>query len=350
MMKVIAKMTSIALMFITSGATQAAIGDYKVVLIHGFQSDQLQSKPDKAQVEREGEDYWKDYWLQYSEARIDWPAYERVEGKISSEYAWPKLQELSRDRVCQPGCVFVTHSTGDLVARYILDNQANWLSSAGLTPLNIVATFDFAGAGGGSELSDILVNVFEGGGVLNEAMRYALALWLGEMPNKENAGVLNDLKVSNARQIARLSEHRIPRIRFVGNGTDYLKTTSVFLPGNDDGVVAAHSACGAADPGRYNSCSTRLAMNGKMVSQNRGVSSFMPEHYPFIMGNGYSHSDVVGEKHKGKVTSSMSQIALADGQSVEIQTYKAKSWWGTQYLYVQGSNRSTMSEIAVGLH
>ncbi|WP_099607921.1 hypothetical protein [Vibrio coralliilyticus] len=349
-MKIMTKIASIAVAIAFSSFTHAAIGNYKVVLIHGFQSDQLQSKPDAAQVELEGEDYWKEYWLQYADARIDWPAYERVEGKISSEYAWPKLQELSRNGTCQSGCIFVTHSAGDLVARYLLDNQENWLTNAGLEPLNVVATYDFAGAGGGSELGDIVVNIIEGGGWANSAMRYAISLWLGEMPNQENSGVLNDLKVSNARQIARLSEHRIPRIRFIGNGTDYFKTTSAFLPGNDDGVVAAHSACGAAESGSYDSCSTSLAMNGKIASQSKGVSNFMPEHYPLIMGDDYSHSDVVGPKHKGEITSSVTDVTLANGQSVGVTTYKENGWWGTKYLYVQGSNKDTMSEIAVGLN
>lgn len=349
-MKIMTKIASIAVVTAFSSFTHAAIGNYKVVLVHGFQADQLQSKPDKEQVISEGADYWKDYWLQYADARIDWPSQERVEGKISSDYVWPKLQELSQDGTCNTGCIFVTHSTGDLVTRYLLDNQENWLQNAGLTPLNVVATFDFAGAGGGSELGDIVVNITEGGGWTDSAMRYAISLWLGEIPTQQNSGVLNDLKVSNARQIARLSEHRIPRIRFVGNGTDYFKTTSGFLPGNDDGVVAAHSACGASNSGSFDSCSTGLAMNGKIASQSKGVSSFMPEHYPLIMGDGYSHGDVISSSHQGEVTSSVTSVALTNGQSVSVDTYTENGWWGTKYLYVQGSNRDTMSEIALNLN
>jgi len=349
-MKTITKVASIAMVTAFSTSSLAAIGNYKVVLVHGFQADQLQSKPNQTQVVNEGEDYWKDYWLQYADARIDWPSHERVEGKISSDYVWPKLQEFSKEGLCRTGCVFVTHSTGDLVTRYLLDNQENWLTNAGLEPLNVVATFDFAGAGGGSELGDIVVNIAEGGGWTNSAMRYAISLWLGDIPNQQNTGVLNDLKVSNARQIARLSEHRIPRVRFVGNGSDYFKTTSGFLPGNDDGVVAAHSACGASSSGSYDSCSTSLAMNGKIASQSKGVSSFMPEHYPLIMGDGYSHGDVISSEHQGEVTSSVSDISLTDGQSISVETYTENGWWGTKYLYVKGSNRDTMSEIAANLN
>lgn len=343
------KLAAFAVAMALPTASNAAIGDYKVVLIHGFQADQLQTKPASSQVETEGADYWKDYWMQYADARIDWPSHERVEGKIASDYVWPKLQELSRNGTCQPGCVLVTHSTGDLVARHLLDNQENWLTNAGLSPLNIVATFDFAGAGGGSELGDIVINITEGGGWTNSAMRYAISLWLGDMPSKNNTGVLNDLKVSNARQIAMLPDHRIPRIRFVGNGSDYLKATASFLPGKDDGVVAAHSSCGASSSGSFDSCSTSLAMDGKVASQSKGVASFMPNHYPFIMGNGYSHSEVIGSKYKGKVTSSNTSIALADGKSVSVDSYQENGWFGNKYIYVQDSQNDTMSEIAVGL-
>ena len=349
-MKIVANIIILVLSVVFSTIGYSAIGNYPVILIHGFQSDQLQSKPDRAQVERDGEVSWKEYWLQYADARIDWPSHERIEGKISSQYVWPKLQELSSNGICQSGCILVTHSAGDLIARYILDNQENWLLNAGLEPLNIVATYDFAGAGGGSELADIIMNVVEGGGIANRAMRYAISLWLGEMPNQTNTGVLNDLRVSNARNIASLSDNRIPRIRFIGNGTEYYKATSIFLPGNDDGVVAAHSACGAIRVGSFNSCSSSLAMNGKVERQSNGVSEFMPAHYPVLMGDGYSHSDVVEAEYKGKLTSSINEISLANGQSVGVETYQESKWWRSKYLYVEGSDSSTMSEIVANLH
>ncbi len=80
------KVASLAVAMAFSGVSNAAIGDYKVVLIHGFQPDQLQTQPSRTQVETEGADYWKDYWMQYADARIDWPSQERVEGKITSDY------------------------------------------------------------------------------------------------------------------------------------------------------------------------------------------------------------------------------------------------------------------------
>ncbi|WP_435248347.1 hypothetical protein ACMAZD_01725 [Vibrio sp. nBUS_14] len=348
-MKEILKVVLFVVVFLLPSVSHAAIGNYKVVLIHGFQPSQLQTKPSQPQVDLEGAEVWEDYWLQYADARIDWPSQERIEGKIASDYVWPKLQELSREGTCQMGCIFVTHSAGDLIARYVLDNQENWLVNVGLEPLNVVATFDFAGAGGGSELADIAINITEGAGWANSAMRYAISLWLGEVPSKRNTGVLNDLKVSNARKIGMLPDHRIPRIRFVGNGSDFLKATAILLPGKDDGVVAAHSSCGASRSGSFDSCSNSLAMDGKVGFQSKGVTSLMPNHYPLIMGNNYSHSEVIGSQHRGKVTSANASITLTDGRLVRVDRYQQDGWFGAQYIYVQGSQQDSLAEIAAGL-
>ena len=150
---------AIAALCIALCSTASYSKEHKIVLIHGFQPQQLISDGD---VTASGQNYWKGYWDNLSDARIDWPSYERIEGKIATDYVWPKLKEFSQSNFCNPGCIFVTHSTGDLVARYIIENQETWLENAGLAPLNIVATFDIAGAGGGSELADLAVSVAQG--------------------------------------------------------------------------------------------------------------------------------------------------------------------------------------------
>lgn len=332
---------------LASGAVHANVGDYAVVLIHGFQPGQLQSKPDATTVTQDGAAYWQNYWLSQADARIDWPSHERIADKISTDYLWPKLKELSHNGTCQPGCVLVTHSTGDLVARYLLDNQANWLENAGLQPLNIVATFDFAGAGGGSELGDLAVNIAEGSGTWNSLMKSAIAMWLGETPTKDNTGVLNDLRVANARQLAALPDSRVPRIRFAGDSSDYLGTTSGFLPGNDDGVVASHSSCGASVAGDYSSCSVKVAFNGKLTAQSGGVSQFMPFHYPLLMGSDYSHSSLIQQAHQGQVTTATDSVTMLSGQAIKPETSDEWYWLnGSYYRYVNGSESQSISEIA----
>ncbi|ODP96934.1 hypothetical protein BGL48_15275 [Salinivibrio sp. SS3] len=332
-----------------STASFSAIGPYSVVLIHGFQPDQLQSRPDRDQVAVDGSDYWQNYWLQHADARIDWPAHERIEGKIASDYLWPALKTLSEQETCLSGCLLVTHSTGDLVARYLLDNQENWLTNAGLQPLNIVGTFDFAGAGGGVELANIAVNVTEGGGWLNHAMKKAVSLWMGQLPSKGNIGVLNDLKVANARQLAMWPDNRVPRIRFVGNGSDFLGATSPFIPGSDDGVVAAHSACGAADADAFDSCSTAIEFDGQLDYVHKGVRRFMPSHYPLLMGDKYSHLTIFNPWHKGKVTATDPELVLGDQSRIAVETVDEDGWFGKKYRFVRDSDRDTLSELVHAL-
>ncbi len=338
------------LLFTVSFSAFSALGNHPIVLIHGFQAGQLQTHPDSKTVSSDGANYWRDFWLAKADARIDWPSQERITGKISSDYLWPALKELSEKNTCNNGCILVTHSTGDLVARYILDNQDNWLHSAGLKPLNIVATFDFAGAGGGSELADVAINVSEGGGSFNSAMQYAISLWLGEYPDANNTGVLNDLKVENARQLAPLPSGRVPRIRFAGNGSDFWSATSGFLPGNDDGVVSAHSSCGSSKAGSYSSCSSEVGFNGEVSGQSDAVTQFMPNHFPLMMGDDYSHGGLIGNVWKGTVTAAAPSVAMKNGIKLNVDTKDEWSWlaWGT-YRYVKGSENKTISELAAEL-
>ena len=333
-----------ALVGLASISTTAFAKEYKIVLIHGFQPQQLISDGD---VPQDGQAYWQDYWGNLADARIDWPSYERVEGKIATDYLWPKLQEFSTSNFCSPGCVFVTHSTGDLIARYIIDNQANWLENAGLAPLNIVATFDIAGAGGGSELADLAVSVAQGTENWSVLIEAALEAWLGGDLTDE-MGVLHDLKVNNARQLAALPDARIPRLRFVGDASEYLGVTSPFIKGNDDGVVGSHSACGGNRQGRFGSCSRHLDFDGEKTGQSDAVPGFMPHHYPMLMSDAYSHGSLLSSSDQGKITAASAHESMLSGEAIQFDTRtESRGWWlwKSDYLVVQGSSSQSMSKL-----
>jgi len=334
----------LSMLGLASFSTAVFSKEYKVVLIHGFQPQQLISNGD---VNQSGQQYWQDYWDNLADARIDWPSYERVEGKIATDYVWPKLREFSQNNFCSPGCVFVTHSTGDLIARYIIDNQEAWLENAGLSSLNIVATFDIAGAGGGSELADLAVSVAQGTEDWSIVIEAALEAWLGGDLTDE-MGVLHDLKVNNARQLAALPDARIPRLRFVGDASEYLGVTSPFIHGNDDGVVGSHSACGGNRQGHFGSCSTQLDFDGKKTGQGDAVSGFMPYHYPMLMSDEYSHGSLLDAQQHGKVTAASSYEKMLSGDAIEFDTYtESHGWWlwRSDYLYVQNSSSQSMSKL-----
>jgi hypothetical protein len=343
-MNIIKSVAAIAVLYLTLYSTSVYSKEYKIVLIHGFQPQQLIVDGD---VTESGQNYWKGYWNDRSDARIDWPSYERIEGKIATDYLWPKLKSFSESNFCSPGCIFVTHSTGDLVARYIIDNQENWLENAGLSPLNIVATFDIAGAGGGSELADLAVSVAQATETWSFLLEAALEAWLGGDLGDE-MGVLNDLKVNNARQLAPLPDARIPRLRFVGDASEYLGVTSPFIQGHDDGVVGTHSSCGGSRQGKYGSCSASIAFNGKISNQGNAVSGFMPYHYPMLMGEAYSHGSLLEPEQEGKVTAASNHESLLYGESIHFDTYtETTGWWlwKSNYLYVENSGDDSMSML-----
>lgn len=336
-------------LLLSAAQVHANTQGYPVVLIHGFQPSQLEAQPNAQQVSADGAAYWNEFWGPRAAARIDWPSHQRITQQISTQYVWPKLQQMSQSGLCQQGCVLVTHSTGDLIARHIIENQRNWLLNAGLEPLNIVATIDFAGAGGGSELADIAINVADGSGFTNAAMRYAASLWLGITPRSGNLGVVNDLRVANARNLARSPSARVPRLRFVGDSSDFWGVTAPFLPGNDDGVVAAHSACGASQPSNFTSCTPSMNFDGRITNVSNGVTQFMPYHYPIAMGADYSHSGVIAAAYRGPMGSVQRSVTLANGQRVNIGVEYESGWFGRRFEYVQGSQRQSMSQVAAGL-
>lgn len=322
--------------------------NYPIVLVHGFQPAQLASRPNRAEVEQDAIDYWHDFWLTKATARIDWPSHERITGRIISDYAWPVLQQLSQQGTCQSGCIFVTHSTGDLVTRYILDNQALWLHNAGLQPLNIVATLDFAGAGGGSELGDLAINVATGNSWIDATLRFAVSLWLGDTPSPAHLGVLNDLRVNTARQLAAFPDERIPRIRMVAAGNDYFGISGLFLPGTDDGVVASHSSCGAATVAAFSSCTNQVGFDGKLTAQSQPVNTFMPFHYPMLMSDHYSHQSILTERQQGQVTIANSLVKATDETTYGFDSDDISSgWWlfRTNYRIVRGSDQFSLSEL-----
>lgn len=330
--------------FVALLSFNAASKEYKIVLVHGLQVSQITNSAN-SDIANDGETYWQSYWYNRADERIDWPSYERIEGKIATDWVWPKLKQMSRANLCEQGCVFVTHSTGDLVARYIIDNQKNWLENEGLEPLNIIATFDLAGAGGGSELADLAVSALTRAS-WNPAIDAALRWWLGNNVTQA-LGVLNDLKVNNARRISPFPDARTPRLRFTADGTAYLGLTSGFLKGNNDSVVSSHSSCGASSVGAFGSCSASIGTDGQIKHQSDAVTSFMPHHYPLLMSNSYSHNEIQNAQNKGYVTVALNNVAIAD-KTINFDTVsvsKGRWFWEKQYRYVKNSNHVSASAL-----
>jgi hypothetical protein len=130
-------------------------------------------------------------------------------------------------------------------------------------------------------------------------------------------------------------------VRFVAGGSDYLGATSAFLPGSDDGVVASHSACGAATAGSFGSCNSQIALDGKVSGQSDAVRAFLPNHFPLLMAADYSHSATIGNSAKGLFSPAATSVRYGNAV-LQLQTFERQRGWPfrSTYRYVTGSEQA----------
>ncbi len=332
-----------------AGTAQAQLAGHNVILVHGFQQKDLANPPPNLQaVKNAGEDYWRTFWLARSDARIDWGSDGRVEGGIAQQ-AYQQMREISQQGLCNNFCIIVSHSTGDLVTRYLLENQARWLQSEGLAPLKILAAIDYSGAGGGTELADLALNIAYNDSWYNWPLKAAVQAFTGIEPQPDKLGVVNDLQTNAARNLA-MTPNSIPRLRFVAGGSSFGGITKPFIEGKDDGVVPTHSACGATSATGIDSCSNSLSMAGKVTSQN-GPDGLWYNHFPVLMNEGASHSGVLGSE-TGNTSVPVVNNTTLNGLRVDFasRTYNKRAWWqwwgsGDRYIEVPGSKDTDMSTL-----
>ena len=329
--------TFLSFLLIASQAS-AKLAGYNVILVNGFQAGDLNSTPSNTEVEQIRQDYWKDFWLARSEGALHWGSQHRVSGGIAA-HIFEQAKALSAAGTCNNGCVFVTHSTGDLVLRYFLENQDDWFADVGMQPLNVISVLDFAGAGGGTELANIAIGVANGDG--SNAETIAIAAWLG-FSDINDFGVMNDLQTSVARNTA-TAPNAAPRLRFAGTGWAYGGVTNPFISGWGDSVVPLHSACGASQEGAYDSCASYVNSEGELGSFN-APSNLRSNHYVVLMGGNTNHGETINVSETNGILTYVSNDFRA-GLDVDFGTYTETSgwWWTTTYQYINDSKKKAMS-------
>ena len=326
-----------------AATSQAQLAGHNVILVHGFQADNILNQPaSSAEIVQNGESYWSEYWNTHADARLDWDSSERIEGG-TAQRLYDDAVTLSLSGLCSTGCVLVTHSTGDLVARYFVENQADWLEANGYQPLNILTSLDFAGAGGGTEIADTVVSVVTSNNAASSLAVSAVEWFMGgTLDSNDDLGVLYDLQPANARNLATASS-TIPRLRFAGAGNDYYGLTGGFITGTDDGVVPTHSSCGAVSPKAYDSCSKNVEFDGeKDKGDVNGPSNLFYNHFAVLMGDDTHHNGTIGTQDGVQLTYVDNNFD-AGGIDVDFDT-KTYDGWFADYLYVKNSKGSTMSE------
>ncbi len=319
----------------------AKLNGKNVVLVHGFQQDDLKNRPNSSAQQSNANNYWSAYWGNRAERTLYWPSHERVTGKIKDTIR-DQIKSLESSRTCSNGCVFVTHSTGDLVLRDALTRLGQW--GVNQNNFKVIAVLDFAGAGGGTELADVAVNIAQGSGVVNAVQKAAIRTFLGFDPTPSTVGVLNDLRPANARNISR-NNNPVPRLRFVGEGTEFLGVTKPFMKGKSDSVVPMHSACGASSSSAYDSCSRSVRVNGQLRSTN-GPSSLFFNHYAVLMGESTAHSEAISNARSGDFTTVTNNTTK--GVKVDFSTKTERKWWSWFYkvrLVRNGSSKSMSANV-----
>ena len=334
---------------ITPTLASAQLAGHNVILVHGFVSEDLIKAPTREELLARRK--MSEFWQARAEGYFNWSGAERLEGGIA-ELVFEQAKKYSAEGLCTNGCVLVTHSTGDLVGRYFLAHQEAWLTSAGYAPLNIVATIDFAGAGGGTDLADIAVAAANSDYV-PLPMKLAAGAVIGmdlDVTDYKDLGVVLDLTTSGARNHANWP-NTIPRLLFPVNGADSVNAvTKPFIRGADDTVVPAHSSCGASAPDAIQSCSSSIAYDGKL-SWQFGPRGLLPNHFPVLMADNYDHFSLVQDQHRGNTTYVLNNFSA--GLTVDFQTNTRKvtrRWWevwketGT-WQYVAGSDSKSFSRL-----
>lgn len=334
----------------------AQLAGHNVILVHGLHLDDVMTRPSREEIL--ARDSVSQYWRDRAEGYLKWGGQHRLKEGIA-ELVFEQAKELSANGICTRGnsCVLVTHSTGDLVARYFIAHQDAWMSAAGYEPLNIVATIDYAGAGGGTDLADVAVGFVGGSSTALEWVTAINLIWginLSDLALDE-LGVIRDLATYKARNHAEWPED-VPRLRMSASGGDLLElgmgqvrtVTKTIIRGADDTVVPAHSSCGAAAAWPYESCSDNVAYDGKREWEF-GPGGLMPNHFPVLMSDAYDHFDIPKDEHQGKVTYVLNNFNA--GLTVDFAT-RTKTvdapWWqvwveeGTwQYVKESGSKSMT---------
>jgi len=326
----------------------AQVAGYNVIAIHGFGMEDYTVNPSYEEIVDAGKKHWDSpdqFWSDHYEAHMSWGSQHRIEneegglGQIMKD-VYKQAEEISASHLCDAGCVIVSNSTGDLVTRYFLDTQNDVMKN----PLNIVATLDFVGAGGGTELADLAVSA-----VNNQEEE--ISSWLltfiagsvtGGTPTPENIGVLYDLQPTVARTLGTNFNNAVPRLRFSSdNGNGDIQ--GIYMLGNNDGVVPAHSSCGSVRNEAIDSCSDVLSYDGEM-DDTRGPYALMNNHFPIIMAYGLEHLEV---NKKVAPEQDMTYVNSFAWFNDKIKTHVDEGfwWWSSDYLYITGSADKSVPQV-----
>lgn len=358
MIKIMGKALAALMLSAFAMSSFAAIDGMKVILIHGYQAEDLNddNRAQKASqygsynnyLKHRAENiYWNGPWKYKADAFIWWDTKERITGGIAADVK-NQFKALSNNANFKgKPLLLVTHSTGDLVTRHALKKLSNWGIST--SNFKVMAVMDFAGAGGGTELAQIVSDIANGTGAVNSAQRAAVNAVMGFTPEQGKIGVMEDLIPAKARSI-NAGYSAYPRLRFVGTGWEYGGLTKPFLKGMDDSVVPLHSACMANSDGAYDSCVNYIANNGVLKSVSKAPSGIWSNYHPILMGEKTHHSGTIGGQTGSEIaTVNSSNTITKNHVRMRYATSTKKYWWsnGKYVRWINSGSSKKMSDVVI---
>ena len=359
-MKRIVSLLGLLLALITVQLHARTLDDVDVILIRGYTPDVLFNAAMPKYGDATFNSYWapldESYWGYYKKTllpgnkgrvvSIPWSSKDRINNGIVRSVAERIKAEMAKG-LCANKCVMITHSTGGLVADYLLSSALDSKGSSydySEIANKVAVVIDLASAAGGSEVGALARDVAYGVGCSNAITQTMMGLLFKGVScgaGEDSIGVTNDLVPTRARQINGSQFTYTPTLMVSGEGTAawFGPITHLILPGNDDSVVAMHSTCGANSAAAVDSCSPTIKANGELakVSAPKGLYA---AHYPWIMTQ-EEHNDMVKANPSPRET----LVSRTYGNFVEVNSSTGWSIFKTNYRRIAGDEGKTSGQI-----
>ncbi len=348
-------------LLVAAVTANAQLAGKNVLLVRGFEPGHILNPPSD-QGYADGISAWANFDSSLTDSattrRLYWPSNYRLPGSGGiAALITSQLKPILASGFCDNQCVIITHSTGDLIVRYVLANKWSLLGSSAASRFKVAAVIDMAGAGGGTELADVGMDVINGVNAGADALSALLKFAGFNFTFGLNPGVLVDLQPSVARNTAVNNIPAIPHLRIAGAGDEsYGFLTHAIIKGKDDSVVPLHSSCGAAYNGSFDSCVRDLRIDGRVtgVSKAPYLSQLYDYHYPLIMSAGKAHNQMQADKTGHDMTFALSGADYynnggAKSINVDVEYEHVYAWWDwfRKYRFISGAKNKTMGRVIV---
>lgn len=341
----------------------AKLAGKNLLLVQGFELYQLIENPtDNGQVDGIG------YWDEFLPATKDpasarilyWPSHLRLQGAdgvaaIVSE----QLRGMLASGFCDEQCIVVTHSSGDLVMRYVMANKLSLLGPELAERFKVAAFIDMAGAGGGTELVSVVLDVIHGmnqSPTLVEIIKFIAGV---DLSLATTTGILPDLTPNAARNMGMNSAEAIPHLRVASTGKEdyYGIFLDPFIKGGDDSVIPLHSSCGAAVVESFYSCTADVNMDGQLGGGDKAPSRAQMHdyYYPIILSDEMAHTNMTDIEGGNAMTFALEGIDLyeqeqqANGQVLPLlpEYEEVTFWWDwfNEYRRIVGAEGKSLGQV-----